>query len=105
MSPITKNTHGAGVLGGPGAVHRGSGVDRGLSPGSPGAGPSRPGLFIQTLRRAFRPSSYWMGETVADAVNGSAGTAAVVLCQIVLPAFTANARVPVVPNVCGAAVA
>ena len=32
--------------------------------------------------------------TVALAVNGSVGTAAVVICQIVLPAFTANERVP-----------
>jgi len=44
-----------------------------------------------------------MGETVALGVNGSLGAAAVVLCQIVLPAFTANARVPVDPNVCGMA--
>ena len=96
MSPITKNTHGAGAPGGraPGTVSQGGRT--GTLPGSPRAGPSRPGPYIQ---------HYWMGETVADAVNGSAGTAAVVLCQIVLPAFTANARVPVVPNVCGAAVA
>jgi hypothetical protein len=40
---------------------------------------------------------------VALAVNGSVGMAAVVLCQIVFPAFTANARVPVVPTVTGVA--
>ena len=49
-------------------------------------------------------NNYWIGDTVALAVNGSAGGATVVLCQIVLPAFTANARVPVEPNVCGIAV-
>src|SRR5688572_5729157 len=48
---------------------------------------------------------YCTGLTVALAVNGSVGSAAVVLCQIVLPALTANARVPVVPNACGPAVA
>ena len=50
-------------------------------------------------------ADYWTGVTVALAVNGSVGAAAVVLCQMVLPAFTANARVPVVPNVCGVPVA
>ena len=52
-----------------------------------------------------KTDDYCTGATVALAVNGSVGTAAVVLCQIVLPAFTANERVPVVPNVWGAAVA
>jgi hypothetical protein len=37
------------------------------------------------------------------AANGSGGAAAVRLCQIVLPEFTANERVPVDPNVCGIA--
>ena len=46
---------------------------------------------------------YWIG--VAGAPNGSVGAAPPVSCQIVLPAFTANERVPVVPIVCGIAVA
>ena len=50
-------------------------------------------------------AGYCMGDTVALGVNGSLGGAAVVCCQIVFPAFTANDLVPVEPNVCGVAVA
>jgi hypothetical protein len=33
---------------------------------------------------------YWIGVTVAEAVNGSVIAALAVFCQIVLPAFTAK---------------
>ena len=49
------------------------------------------------------PTNYWIG--AAGAPNGSAGAAAAFTCQIVLPALTANDRVPVDPKVCGTAVA
>ena len=49
-------------------------------------------------------SSYWIG-VPPEAANGSVGAVPPVSCQIVLPAFTANERVPVVPNVCGMPVA
>jgi hypothetical protein len=42
---------------------------------------------------------YWIG--VAGAAKGSAGAALVVFCQIVPAVFTANERLPVVPNVVG----
>ena len=68
------------------------------------AGPAGPcGRSVpQRLEDAF---AYWTGVTVALAVNGSVGAAAVMLYQIVLPALTAKARVPVVPNVWGTPVA
>ena len=73
-------------------------------PSEPPASKNAPG-FHPEARGRYRDSGYWIGATVADAVNGSVGAATVVLCQIVLPAFTANARVPVDPKVCGIAVA
>jgi hypothetical protein len=49
-------------------------------------------------------SLYWIG-LPPEAENGSVGAVPPVSCQIVLPAFTANERVPVVPFVIGTPVA
>ena len=48
-------------------------------------------------------SNYWIG--VAGAPKGSVGAVPPATCQIVLPALTANERVPVVPFVIGRPVA
>jgi hypothetical protein len=51
--------------------------------------------------KASRSDSYWIGVSPFAVAKGEFGAAAVLFCQIVLPAFTANERVPVVPNVWG----